>query len=54
MVMGSDGSSQMVPWCLSRYFEISGTKYPSKVKFTIVQKMLPESDDSEGNTNRDS
>ncbi len=54
MVMETDGSSQMVPWCLSRYFEIRGTKYPSKVKFTIVQKMLPESDDSEGNTNHDS
>lgn len=27
MVLRSDGSSQMVPWCLSQYLEIRGTRY---------------------------
>ncbi len=44
MVLRSDGSSQMVPWCLSQYLEIRGTRYPSKVKFTIVHKSIPEGD----------
>ena len=44
VVVGRNGN-ETVPWSLPQYFNIRGTKYPSKVKFTIVHKMPPGNDE---------
>ncbi len=38
-VVDKHGQMETVPWCLAMYCAIRGKKYPSKLKFTIVQKL---------------